>query len=133
MPKKNELNGGMEIDSKETFGELIFLRMKSAKAEDDVDTGEKNVNAYRYVVQSSKQLSEEIITVPAENGFREFHYGDKVELINPTANLLGFGGNGNFASSYIQVFAEDIRKASEPASVKVQSDPKNQKDNQQNK
>ncbi|EME8272249.1 hypothetical protein KRC45_002595 [Enterococcus faecium] len=39
MPKKNELNAGMEIDSQETFGELLFLRMKSAKTEIDEDTG----------------------------------------------------------------------------------------------
>ncbi|EOD7438588.1 hypothetical protein ACJQ40_003132, partial [Enterococcus faecium] len=66
MSKKNELNAGMEIDSKETFGELLFLRMKSPKTGVDPDTGERIDIAYRYVVQSSKQLAEEIITIPVE-------------------------------------------------------------------
>lgn len=129
MPKKNELNAGMEIDSQETFGELLFLRMKSAKTEIDEDTGQRQEVARRYVVQSSKQLAEEIITVPIEMPLREFVAGDKVEIVNPTTNLYAFG-NGNYTNSYIQVFAEDIRKVSEPASAKVQNDPKNQKDNQ---
>ncbi|HAQ6571991.1 DUF961 family protein [Enterococcus lactis] len=129
MPKKNELNAGMEIDSQETFGELLFLRMKSAKTEIDEDTGQRQEVARRYVVQSSKQLAEEIITVPIETPLREFVAGDKVEIVNPTTNLYAFG-NGNYTNSYIQVFAEDIRKVSEPASTKVQNDPKNQKDNQ---
>lgn len=129
MPKKNELNAGMEIDSQETFGELLFLRMKSAKTEIDEDTGQRQEVARRYVVQSSKQLAEEIITVPIETPLREFVAGDKVEIVNPTTNLYAFG-NGNYTNIYIQVFAEDIRKVSEPASTKVQNDPKNQKDNQ---
>ncbi|EMF0083151.1 YdcP family protein [Enterococcus hirae] len=129
MPKKNELNAGMEIDSQETFGELLFLRMKSAKTEIDEDTGQRQEVARRYVVQSSKQLAEEIITVPIETPLREFVAGDKVEIVNPTTNLYAFG-NGNYTNSYIQVFAEDIRKVSEPASAKVQNDQKNQKDNQ---
>lgn len=129
MPKKNELNAGMEIDSQETFGELLFLRMKSVKTEIDEDTGQRQEVARRYVVQSSKQLAEEIITVPIETPLREFVAGDKVEIVNPTTNLYAFG-NGNYTNSYIQVFAKDIRKVSEPASAKVQNDPKNQKDNQ---
>lgn len=129
MAKKNELNVGMEIDSKETFGELLFLRMKSAKTEVDDDTGQRVEVARRYVVQSSKQLSEEIITISTEVPLRELVAGDKVEIINPTTNLYAFG-NGNFANSYIQVFAEDIRKVSESAGAKVQNDPKNPKDNQ---
>lgn len=129
MSKKNELNEGMEIDAKETFGELLFLRMKSPKTGVDPDTGERIDVAYRYVVQSSKQLAEEIITIPVEYGLKEFDYGDKVEIVKPTTNLYGFG-NGSFASPYIQVFAEDIRKISEPAGTKVQNEPKNQKDNQ---
>ncbi|MFB8450021.1 DUF961 family protein [Enterococcus thailandicus] len=129
MAKKNELNAGMEIDSKETFGELLFLRMKSPKTEIDNDTGQRVDVARRYVVQSSKQLSEEIITISNEIPLRKLVAGDKVEIVNPTTNLYAFG-NGNFANSYIQVFAEDIRKVSESVSAKVQNDPKSQKDNQ---
>ncbi|EOD6241873.1 DUF961 family protein [Enterococcus hirae] len=128
MPKRNELNAGMEIDSKETFGELLFLRMKSEKTEVDEDTGERKVTHRRYVVQSRKQLSEEIITIPVETPLRELVAGDNVEIINPSTTLYGFG-NGIFSNSYIQVFAEDIRKISEPSSVKLQNDSKNQKDN----
>lgn len=127
MPKRNELNAGMKIDSKETFGELLFLRMKSDKTEVDEDTGERKATHRRYVVQSRKQLSEEIITIPVETPLRELVAGDKVEIINPSTTLYGFG-NGTFSNSYIQVFAEDIRKISEPAGVKLQNDSKNQKD-----
>ncbi|PEH49621.1 DUF961 family protein [Enterococcus faecium] len=127
MPKRNELNAGMEIDSNETFGELLFLRMKTEKSEVDEDTGERKSTHRRYVVQSRKQLAEEIITIPIETPLRELVAGDKVEIVNPTTNLYAFG-NGNFANSYIQVFAEDIKKVSEP--VKAPSDPKNQKSEQ---
>ena len=109
MAKKNELNVGMEIDSKETFGELIFLRMKSPKTIENEDTGMREDVANRYVVQSSKQLAEEIITIPIDTPVRELFAGDKVEIVSPTTNLYSFG-NGNFTNSYIQVFAEDIRK-----------------------
>lgn len=50
MPKKNELNAGMEIDSQETFGELLFLRMKSAKTEIDEDTGQRQEVARRWIL-----------------------------------------------------------------------------------
>ncbi|MGG5370943.1 DUF961 family protein [Enterococcus sp. AZ196] len=109
MVKKNELNAGMEIDSKETFGELLFLRMKSPKTVVNEDTGMRDNVANRYVVQSSKQLAEEIITIPIETPVRELVAGDKVEIVSPTTNLYSFG-NGNFTNNYIQVFAEDIRK-----------------------
>lgn len=112
MPKRNELNAGMEIDSEETFGDLLFLRMKSDKSEVDEDTGERRSTFRRYVVQSRKQLGEEIITVPIDTPLRELVAGDKVKLVNPTTNLFGFG-NGNFSNSYIQVFAEDIVKVND--------------------
>lgn len=101
--------------------------MKSDKTEVDEDTGERKATHRRYVVQSRKQLSEEIITIPVETPLRELVAGDKVEIINPSTTLYGFG-NGTFSNSYIQVFAEDIRKISEPAGVKLQNDSKNQKD-----
>ncbi|MFR3685927.1 MAG: DUF961 family protein [Enterococcus sp.] len=109
MAKKNELNAGMEIDSKETFGDLLFLRMKSPKMAVNEDTGLREDVANRYVVQSSKQLAEEIITISIETPIRELVAGDKVEILSPTTNLYSFG-NGNFTNNYIQVFAEDIRK-----------------------
>lgn len=109
MAKKNELNAGIEIDSKETFGELLFLRMKSPKTEVNEDTGQREDSARRYVVQSNKQFSEEIITIGIDTPLREFITGDKVEIIEPTTTLYGFG-TGNFTNSYIQVFAKDIRK-----------------------
>lgn len=124
MPKRNELNAGMEIDSNETFGELLFLRMKSEKTEVDEDTGERRATHRRYVVQSRKQLAEEIITVPIDTPLRELVAGDTVEIVNPTTNLYAFG-NGNFANSYIQVFAEDILKVTDP--TKVGSTTTNQK------
>lgn len=113
MVKKNELNAGMEIDSKETFGELLFLRMKSPKTVVNEDTGMREDVATRYVVQSSKQLAEEIITIPIETPVRELVSGDKVDIVSPTTNLYSFG-NGNFTNNYIQVFAEDIRKIETP-------------------
>ena len=133
MAKRNELNAGMEIDADETFGDMTFLRMKSPKTEIDEDTGERIPVALRYVVIARKQLSEEIITVPVETPLRELVAGDKVKLVNPTTNLLGFG-NGNFASSYIQVFAEDIKKLNEPTteSVGTTNTPKDPKKNQTN-
>lgn len=112
MAKINELNEGLELELKDTFGDLTFLRMKTPTRVQDEETEQWVDTDYRYVVQSSKQLSEEIISIPASEPLKEFEFGDKVELKNPKIELFAFNqGQNRRTRNRIKITAEGIEKA----------------------
>lgn len=132
MAKINELNAGLELEVAASFGDLTFLRMKTPRREQDEETGEYRVTDYRYVVQSSKQLSEEIITIPESVPLVELEFGDKVELKDPRIELFAFT-SGRYTNNYIKITADGIKKVAEvkatPAATSTSEEPKDQKGN----
>ncbi|MHC5250675.1 DUF961 family protein [Enterococcus sp. LJL90] len=112
MAKINELNAGLELEIVDSFGELTFLRMKNPNRVQDEETGEWTDTDYRYVVQSSKQLSEETITIPVSIPLVELDFGDKVELKAPHIELFAFR-NGRYTNNYIKITAEGIKKVTD--------------------
>lgn len=127
MPKINELNAGLELELEDTFGTLTFLRMKTPARIQDEETDQWVDTDYRYVVQSSKQLSEEIISIPASVPVKPFEFGDLVELIHPKIELFAFNqGQNRRTRNRIKITADDI-KAAEKKSEARPAPPTNQK------
>ncbi|MFB8726807.1 MULTISPECIES: DUF961 family protein [Enterococcus] len=108
MAKINELNKGISLNIEETFGELKFLRMKEDKKREN-DEGELISTQVRYVVQSKRQVSEEIVSIDVSADRKEFEFGDQVKLINPRIEYYSFR-QGNRTNNYLKVVADGIEK-----------------------
>ncbi len=108
MAKINELNKGINLNIEETFGELKFLRMKEDKKREN-DEGELISTQVRYVVQSKRQVSEEIVSIDVSADRKEFEFGDQVKLINPRIEYYSFR-QGNRTNNYLKVVADGIDK-----------------------
>lgn len=108
MAKINELNKGISLSIEETFGELKFLRMKEDKKREN-DEGELISTQVRYVVQSKRQVSEEIVSIDVSTDRKEFEFGDQVKLINPRIEYYSFR-QGNRTNNYLKVVADGIEK-----------------------
>lgn len=108
MAKINELNKGINLNIEETFGELKFLRMKEDKKREN-DEGELISTQVRYVVQSKRQVSEEIVSIDISADRKEFEFGDQVKLINPRIEYYSFR-QGNRTNNYLKVVADGIEK-----------------------
>ncbi|MDB1689915.1 DUF961 family protein [Enterococcus casseliflavus] len=108
MAKINELNKGISLNIEETFGELKFLRMKEDKKREN-DEGELISTQVRYVVQSKRQVSEEIVSIDISADRKEFEFGDQVKLINPRIEYYSFR-QGNRTNNYLKVVADGIEK-----------------------
>ncbi|MGM0162848.1 DUF961 family protein [Enterococcus sp. DIV1059_2] len=108
MAKINELNQGICLNIDETFGELQFLRMKEDKKREN-DDGELISTQVRYVVQSRRQLSEEIVSIDVSYERIEFEFGDRVKLINPRIEYYSFR-QGNRTNNYLKIIADGIEK-----------------------
>ncbi|WP_159160504.1 DUF961 family protein [Enterococcus casseliflavus] len=108
MAKINELNKGISLNIEETFGELKFLRMKEDKKREN-DEGELISTQVRYVVQSKRQVSEEIVSIDVSADRKEFEFGDHVKLINPRIEYYSFR-QGNRTNNYLKVVADGIEK-----------------------
>ena len=107
MAKINELNKGISLNIEETFGELKFLRMKEDKKRKR--RGELISTQVRYVVQSKRQVSEEIVSIDVSADRKEFEFGDQVKLINPRIEYYSFR-QGNRTNNYLKVVADGIEK-----------------------
>ncbi|OQO71645.1 hypothetical protein BH747_02105 [Enterococcus villorum] len=108
MAKMNELNQGIALDIEKSFGRLKFLRMKEDKRKED-EEGELVSTQSRYVVQSERQLSEEVISIDISVEKKAFHFGDTVQLINPRIEYYSFR-QGRRTDNYLKIVADDIVK-----------------------
>ncbi|HHJ5064775.1 TPA: DUF961 family protein [Enterococcus hirae] len=108
MAKMNELNQGIALDVEKSFGSLKFLRMKEDKRKED-EEGELVSTQSRYVVQSERQLSEEVISIDISVEKKMFHFGDIVQLVNPRIEYYSFR-QGRRTDNYLKIVADDIVK-----------------------
>lgn len=109
MAKINELNKGISLNIEETFGELKFLRMKEDKKREN-DEGELISTQVRYVVQSKRQVSEEIVSIDISADRKEFEFGDQVKLINPRIEYYSFRQGNRTNNYYDRRFIEARKK-----------------------
>lgn len=128
MAKINELNKGISLNIEETFGELKFLRMKEDKKREN-DEGELISTQVRYVVQSKRQVSEEIVSIDVSADRKEFEFGDQVKLINPRIEYYSFR-QGNRTNNYLKVVADGIEKVQKKVDQR-KSEPHKQESNKQ--
>lgn len=128
MAKINELNKGISLNIEETFGELKFLRMKEDKKREN-DEGELISTQVRYVVQSKRQVSEEIVSIDVSADRKEFKFGDQVKLINPRIEYYSFR-QGNRTNNYLKVVADGIEKVQKKVDQR-KSEPHKQESNKQ--
>ncbi|WP_368024444.1 DUF961 family protein [Enterococcus sp. C57] len=108
MAKMNELNQEIALDVEKSFGSLKFLRMKEDKRKED-EEGELVSTQSRYVVQSERQLSEEVISIDISVEKKMFHFGDIVQLVNPRIEYYSFR-QGRRTDNYLKIVADDIVK-----------------------
>lgn len=128
MAKINELNKGISLNIEETFGELKFLRMKEDKKREN-DDGELISTQVRYVVQSKRQVSEEIVSIDVSADRKEFEFGDQVKLINPRIEYYSFR-QGNRTNNYLKVVADGIEKVQKKVDQR-KPEPHKQESNKQ--
>ncbi|WP_430617214.1 hypothetical protein IGI86_001870 [Enterococcus sp. AZ188] len=128
MAKINELNKGISLNIEETFGELKFLRMKEDKKREN-DEGELISTQVRYVVQSKRQVSEEIVSIDVSADRKEFEFGDQVKLINPRIEYYSFR-QGNRTNNYLKVVADGIEKVQKKVDQR-KPEPHKQESNKQ--
>ncbi|MFS1036601.1 DUF961 family protein [Enterococcus casseliflavus] len=128
MAKINELNKGISLNIEETFGELKFLRMKEDKKREN-DEGELISTQVRYVVQSKRQVSEEIVSIDISADRKEFEFGDQVKLINPRIEYYSFR-QGNRTNNYLKVVADGIEKVQKKVDQR-KPEPHKQESNKQ--
>lgn len=129
MAKINELNKGISLNIEETFGELKFLRMKEDKKREN-DEGELISTQVRYVVQSKRQVSEEIVSIDISADRKEFEFGDQVKLINPRIEYYSFR-QGNRTNNYLKVVADGIEKVQKKVDQRKPESHKQESNKQQ--
>jgi hypothetical protein len=122
MAKINELNKGINLNIEETFGELKFLRMKEDKKREN-DDGELISTQVRYVVQSKRQVSEEIVSIDVSADRKDFEFGNQVKLINPRIEYYSFR-QGNRTNNYLKVVADGIEKVQKKVEQRKQEPSK---------